>query len=88
MRDETIAETYGTLKVYDAEKAETTKIATDVCDYSLDSGLVTGYIDPDSFFFEKYNGTYKKENDYFGRVINVCYYNGKKVETVLNSLNV
>ena len=87
MKDDDTYETYGSLTVYHAKKAETIKIANDICSYSLDSGLLTGYIDPDSFFFEKYDGVYQKENNSHGRVIKVCYYNGKKVSTVIASLN-
>ena len=87
LKDESTYTTYGTLNVYHAKKGETEKIATDVCSGSLDSGLLSGYIDPDSFFFEKYNGSYENEDGYNRRVINVCYYNGKKHTTLLKDLN-
>lgn len=75
--------TYGELYVYDAKKAEATKISSDIGVYSLESNLKTGYIDPDAFFFEKYKGNYKTDDDYKNEVIDVCYYNGKEIEVVL-----
>ncbi len=72
---------YGTFMVYNSGKNESEKISDDVLAYSYTSGIITGEIDPHSFFFEVYQG---KGSDSF--YFDICYYNGKKTETVFREL--
>lgn len=74
---------YGELYVYNAKKDEAQKISSDVGIYSLTSNLNTGYIDPDSFFFDKYKGNHEASKDNKNEVIDVCYYGGKEIEVLL-----
>ena len=78
---------YGELYVYDARKGEAEKISSDVGIYSLTSNLMTDYIDPDSFFFDKYKENYEVTKDNKNAVIDVCYYNGKEVKVALKDFN-
>jgi hypothetical protein len=79
---------YGELYVYDVESDESEKIAFDVGVYSLTSNLVNGHIDSDSFFFERYKGSYRKAEDEKNEVLDVCYYDGKETTTVLRDLEI
>lgn len=71
-RDKESLVSYGTLKVYDAKKAESETVAYDVIKHSLTSNLESEDIDPSSFLYETYS--HSDSESYF---YDVCYYNGK-----------
>ena len=71
---------YGDLMVYDAKKGESELIASDVLS-GLTSGLFSGDIDPKSFFFRTF-----ESNSADGYEYDVCYYNGREWECVLDNI--
>lgn len=72
---------YGTLKVYNVKSEESKTISNDVIVYSLTSNLISGEIDPKSFWIEKYQNSTSESYNF-----NVCYYDGKTVSNIVKNL--
>ena len=72
---------YSTLKAYDVKLESSSTVSADVVEYSLTSNILTGEIDPDSLWFEKYQSS--KEESY---VFNLCHYDGKEIFVAVKNL--
>lgn len=72
---------YGTLKVYNVKSEESKTVSNDVIVYSLTSNLISGEIDPKSFWIEKYQNSTSESYNF-----NICYYDGRTVSNIVKNL--
>ncbi len=70
---------YGDLNVYDSKQDDSEEINDDVIINSVWSALSSGEYDPNSIWYQQYQGSWGTGYKY-----DVCYYNGKSSSTVVD----